>query len=280
MAGLNAARAAAGRRAGQLRPRRGLYRRDDRRPRHPRRHRALSDVHQPRGVPPAPARRQRRPAADRARGSRWASSAPSARAGVSTRRRRRWPRPATRRASLTLTPAEAAQRRLPRQRRRPAAQPRPAAGLSATSASTTWRGSGRRSATGRRRSREQIEIDAAYAGYLDRQDADVEAFRRDEAADACRPTLDYAARRRPFQRGAREAGRRAPRDARPGRPHRRRHPRRAHRPAGPCPPPPRSLSAAAVTDAASFAARDAAPRRADRRPRAASACCWRTGTSG
>jgi tRNA uridine 5-carboxymethylaminomethyl modification enzyme len=28
--------------------------------------------------------------------------------------------------------------------------------------------------------REQIEIDAAYAGYLDRQDADVEAFRRDE----------------------------------------------------------------------------------------------------
>jgi tRNA uridine 5-carboxymethylaminomethyl modification enzyme len=29
--------------------------------------------------------------------------------------------------------------------------------------------------------REQIEIDAAYAGYLDRQDADVAAFRRDEA---------------------------------------------------------------------------------------------------
>ena len=40
--------------------------------------------------------------------------------------------------------------------------------------------------------REQIEIDAAYAGYLDRQAADAEAFRRDEnlrlAAD-----LDYAA---------------------------------------------------------------------------------------
>ncbi len=29
--------------------------------------------------------------------------------------------------------------------------------------------------------REQVEIDAAYAGYLDRQAADVEAFRRDEA---------------------------------------------------------------------------------------------------
>jgi tRNA uridine 5-carboxymethylaminomethyl modification enzyme len=39
--------------------------------------------------------------------------------------------------------------------------------------------------------REQIEIDAAYAGYLDRQDADVEAFRRDEQLSL--PTeLDYA----------------------------------------------------------------------------------------
>ena len=39
--------------------------------------------------------------------------------------------------------------------------------------------------------REQIEIDAAYAGYLDRQDADVEAFRRDEAL-ALPSELDYA----------------------------------------------------------------------------------------
>ncbi len=38
--------------------------------------------------------------------------------------------------------------------------------------------------------REQIEIDAAYAGYLDRQDADVEAFRRDEAL-ALPAELDY-----------------------------------------------------------------------------------------
>ena len=39
--------------------------------------------------------------------------------------------------------------------------------------------------------REQIEIDAAYAGYLDRQAADVEAFRRDE--DLRLPAdLDYA----------------------------------------------------------------------------------------
>jgi tRNA uridine 5-carboxymethylaminomethyl modification enzyme len=39
--------------------------------------------------------------------------------------------------------------------------------------------------------REQIEIDAAYAGYLDRQDADVEAFRRDEGL-GLPPDLDYA----------------------------------------------------------------------------------------
>ncbi len=39
--------------------------------------------------------------------------------------------------------------------------------------------------------REQIEIDAAYAGYLDRQDADVEAFRRDEQL-LLPAELDYA----------------------------------------------------------------------------------------
>jgi tRNA uridine 5-carboxymethylaminomethyl modification enzyme len=39
--------------------------------------------------------------------------------------------------------------------------------------------------------REQIEIDAAYAGYLGRQDADVEAFRRDEQL-LLPAELDYA----------------------------------------------------------------------------------------
>ena len=38
--------------------------------------------------------------------------------------------------------------------------------------------------------REQIEIDAAYAGYLGRQQADVEAFRRDENLTLS-PNLDY-----------------------------------------------------------------------------------------
>jgi tRNA uridine 5-carboxymethylaminomethyl modification enzyme len=39
--------------------------------------------------------------------------------------------------------------------------------------------------------REQVEIDALYAGYLDRQAADVEAFRRDEDL-RLPPELDYA----------------------------------------------------------------------------------------
>jgi len=38
--------------------------------------------------------------------------------------------------------------------------------------------------------REQIEIDALYAGYLDRQQADITAFRRDEAVKIP-PTFDY-----------------------------------------------------------------------------------------
>jgi tRNA uridine 5-carboxymethylaminomethyl modification enzyme len=40
--------------------------------------------------------------------------------------------------------------------------------------------------------REQVEIDAAYNGYLDRQDADVALFRRDEAL-TLPADLDYAA---------------------------------------------------------------------------------------
>ena len=52
LAGINAALAAGGRKPSVRRhPRRRLSRRDDRRPRHPRRHRALSHVHEPRRVP-------------------------------------------------------------------------------------------------------------------------------------------------------------------------------------------------------------------------------------
>jgi tRNA uridine 5-carboxymethylaminomethyl modification enzyme len=38
---------------------------------------------------------------------------------------------------------------------------------------------------------EQLEIDARYAGYMDRQDADIVAFRRDEALTLPND-LDYA----------------------------------------------------------------------------------------
>jgi tRNA uridine 5-carboxymethylaminomethyl modification enzyme len=40
--------------------------------------------------------------------------------------------------------------------------------------------------------REQIEIDAGYAGYMDRQDADIKAFRKDEALELP-PEIDYGA---------------------------------------------------------------------------------------
>jgi tRNA uridine 5-carboxymethylaminomethyl modification enzyme len=39
---------------------------------------------------------------------------------------------------------------------------------------------------------QQLEIDAQYAGYLDRQDADIIAFRRDESR-TLPPDLDYSA---------------------------------------------------------------------------------------
>ena len=60
---------------------------------------------------------------------------------------------------------------------------------------STWRGS-RRSGRSWRRSppaiAEQLEIDARYAGYLDRQARDIAAFRRDEAL-LLPDDLDYAA---------------------------------------------------------------------------------------
>ena len=45
---------------------------------------------------------------------------------------------------------------------------------------------------------EQLEIDAQYAGYLGRQDADILAFRRDESR-ALPADLDYRRGDRPFQ---------------------------------------------------------------------------------
>ena len=67
LAGLNAARLVRGEAPLVPAPRRGLPRRARRRPGHARGVRALSHVHQPRRVPPAAARGQRRPAPDRNR---------------------------------------------------------------------------------------------------------------------------------------------------------------------------------------------------------------------
>ena len=67
IAGLNAALAGAGQGAVVSAPRRGLYRRADRRPHQQRHHRAVPHVHLARRVPAAPARGQCRPAPDRNR---------------------------------------------------------------------------------------------------------------------------------------------------------------------------------------------------------------------
>ncbi len=73
---------------------------------------------------------------------------------------------------------------------------------------------------------EQIENDAQYAVYLDRQEADIQAFRRDEALGLA-VDLDYRAVRG-LDRGGAETQRDPPRDPRSGRPHRRGHASRSH----------------------------------------------------
>ena len=60
---------------------------------------------------------------------------------------------------------------------------------------STWRGSPRSGPNSARIPAdiaEQLEIDARYAGYLERQARDIAAFRRDEAL-LLPPDLDYAA---------------------------------------------------------------------------------------
>ena len=67
VAGINAATSGSRRAGLHARPRRGLHRHPRGRPHHPRLSRAVPDVHVARRAPPAPADRQRRPAADAAR---------------------------------------------------------------------------------------------------------------------------------------------------------------------------------------------------------------------
>ena len=81
---------------------------------------------------------------------------------------------------------------------------------------------------------EQLEIDAKYAVYLDRQAADVAAFRRDESLRAA-GRARLRRRPRPLQRSAAEARRRAAAHHRPGQPHRRHDAGGADAAGRPCP---------------------------------------------
>ena len=83
---------------------------------------------------------------------------------------------------------------------------------------------------------EQLEIEGRYAGYLDRQEADILAFRRDEALDLP-AELDYGAIGGPLGRMPGQAGIDPSRDPGPGGPHPRHDPGGAHGPAAPCPAP-------------------------------------------
>ena len=94
-------------------------------------------------------------------------------------------------ASLTLTPSEAARAGLPVKadgQRRDVLQLLACPGVDLDRLATIWPAIG----GWRADVAEQITIDAAYAGYLDRQTADVEAFRRDEAL-RLPADLDYGA---------------------------------------------------------------------------------------
>ena len=64
----------------------------------------------------------------------------------------------------------------------------------------------------------QLEVDARYASYVDRQEADIVAFRKEESV-RIPADFDYAGLAEPLRRGAPEARSPAPRHPGPGRPH-------------------------------------------------------------
>ncbi len=190
VAGLNAASRAGERPGHRVRSRRGLSRRDDRRSGHPRGHRAVSDVHLARRIPPDLACRQRRSAAhpeghrhrlrrpQRAPGN----SAPSCRP---LRQRGLW------RGRCRVTPNEAARHGIALNRdgqRRTAFELLSYPTLKMADLTRIWpqfRAFDTKIA-------EQLEIDAKYAVYLDRQASDVASYRRDEAIELP-DDLDYSA---------------------------------------------------------------------------------------
>ena len=224
VAGLNAAARAGGSRGDHFRPRRRLSRRDDRRSGHPRRHRAVSDVHLARRVSADAARRQRRSAADRQRASRSAASAPSRQRQFATKMAALQAARALA-DSLSVTPNEAAKHGLSLNhdgQRRTAFELLSYPTLGLSEVARIWP----QFAALDPKIAEQLEIDAKYAVYLDRQTADVASYRRDESFELP-DDLDYATLHGPFQRAPAEAPDAAAAHHRPGRPHRRHHAGRA-----------------------------------------------------
>ena len=218
VAGLNAA--AAGGRPGRdrVRPRPGLSRRDDRRPGDPGGHRALPHVHVAGRVPADAAGRQCRPAADARSASR---SAASGRSGAPLRRQAGGPGAGARawRARSPSRPNEAERHGLNLNRdgqRRTAFELLSYPDVGIADVARIWPEFAALEAT----IAEQLEIDAKYAVYLDRQAADVAAFRRDESLELP-DDLDYGAMTAPVVGGASEAAVDSAPYHRPGGPDRR-----------------------------------------------------------
>ena len=114
------------------------------------------------------------------------------------------------RESLSITPNEARTARPRAQSGRPAAHRVRAAVLSGHRHGRRRARSGRSSARSPPKIAEQLEIDAKYAVYLDRQAADMAAFRRDESAGAAgrsRLCGDDGAVERSRARSCRRSGR-------------------------------------------------------------------------
>ena len=190
VAGLNAAARAGGGRGDRVRPRRRLSRRDDRRSGHPRRHRAVPDVHLARRISADAARRQCRSAADR-EGHRDRLRRRGAAAAI---RSRKWRRCRRRGRSRTRCRS----RRTRRQRHGLAlnrdGQRRTAFELLSypTLGLPRSRGSGRSSRRSTPRSPSSSRSTPNTRSISDRQAADIAAYRRDESFELP-DDLDYAA---------------------------------------------------------------------------------------
>ena len=121
---------------------------------------------------------------------------------------------------LSLTPTEAGAPWPRHQSRRPPPLRLRAAGATRMSTSRGWPPSGRRSAASSRAIAAQLEVDARYASYVERQEPDVAALRKDEAV-RIPGWLRLCGTAGPVDRSAPEARPPSPGDARPGRAHRR-----------------------------------------------------------